>query len=142
MALIRRTNSWLPSIFNDFFGNEWMESRSLSSPAINIQESDKGFSVEVAVPGMTKQDCNVTIDEDNNLLISVEKKTENEEKDKDGVYLRREFSYSQFQRRMLLPDNIEKDHIAAKVEDGVLKIEIPKSKEEEKASKVKQIAIQ
>lgn len=141
MAIIRRTNNWLPSVFNDFFGNEWMENRSSSVPAINIQQNEKGFTVEVAAPGMTKEDCVVRIDEENNLVISFEKKNEQEEKDKKGAYLRREFSYTQFQRRMVLPENVEKDKISAKVENGVLTVEIP-TVEEEKVSTSKLIEIQ
>lgn len=141
MAIIRRTNNWLPSVFNDFFGNEWMENSSKSVPAINIQQNENGFTVEVAAPGMTKEDCVVRIDEENNLVISFEKKNEQEEKDKKGAYLRREFSYTQFQRRMILPDNVEKEKITAKVENGVLTVEIPTIKEE-KVSISKQIEIQ
>ncbi|MDD4777025.1 MAG: Hsp20/alpha crystallin family protein [Fermentimonas sp.] len=129
MAIIRRTNSWLPSVFNDFFGNEWMENSTKSVPAVNIQQNDKGFTVEVAAPGMTKEDCDVRLDENNNLVISFEKKSENEDKDNKGAYLRREFSYSQFKRTMLLPDDIDKDKISAKVKDGVLNVEIPTLKE-------------
>jgi len=127
---MRRSNNWLPSVFNDFFGNEWMQNNNRSVPAINIQQNDNGFLVEVAAPGMTKEDCNVRIDEENNLEISFEKKNETEEKDKKGSYLRREFSYTQFQRTMILPDNVEKDKISAKVENGVLSVEIPVAKEE------------
>ncbi len=140
MAIIRRTNSWLPSIFNDFFGNEWMEQSTRSVPAVNIQQNENGFTVEVAAPGMTKEDCLVRLDDNNNLVISFEKKTENEENDKKGAYLRREFSYSQFKRTMLLPDNVEKDKISAKVENGVLSVEIPTMKEE-KAAEAKMIEI-
>ena len=141
MAIVRRTNNWLPSVFNDFFGNEWMENSSKSVPAINIQQNENGFTVEVAAPGMTKEDCVVRIDEDNNLVISFEKKNEQEEKDKKGAYLRREFSYTQFQRRMILPDDAEKEMISAKVENGVLIVEIPTQKEE-KVSVSKLIEIQ
>lgn len=141
MTIIRRTNSWLPSVFNDFFGNEWMENNNKSVPAINIQQNEDGFTVEVAAPGMTKEDCNVRIDDDNNLVISFEKKSESEDNDKRGSYLRREFSYTQFQRRMILPDNVEKDKIAAKVENGVLSVEIP-TMNEEKVSTSRLIDIQ
>ncbi len=141
MAIIRRTNSWLPSVFNDFFGNEWMEQSSRSVPAVNIQQNDNGFTVEVAAPGMTKEDCVVRLDDNNNLVISFEKKTEQEEKDKKGAYLRREFSYAQFQRTMVLPDDVEKDKISAKVENGVLTVEIPTLKEK-KEPEAKLIEIQ
>lgn len=141
MAIIRRTNNLLPSIFNDFFGNEWMEHSSRSIPAVNIQQNDNGFTVEVAAPGMTKEDCVVRLDENNNLVISFEKKVEQEEKDKKGAYLRREFSYSQFQRTLVLPEEVEKEKITAKVENGVLTVEIPTSKEE-KAKVEKLIEIQ
>ncbi len=141
MAIIRRTSNWLPSVFNDFFGNEWMENSSKSVPAINIQQNETGFTVEVAAPGMTKEDCVVRIDEENNLVISFEKKNEQEEKDKKGAWLRREFSYTQFQRRMILPENVEKEKISAKVENGVLTVEIP-TVGEEKVSTSKLIEIQ
>jgi len=126
MANITRTTDWLPSIINDFFGNEWFESSNKSVPAINILENDNGFAVEVAVPGMTKEDCNVRLDDSSNtLIIEVEKKSEKEDKDKKGSYLRREFSYTQYQRRMILPDNADKEKISAKVENGVLTVDIP-----------------
>ena len=141
MTIIRRTNNWLPSVFNDFFGNEWMENNNKSVPAINIQQNEHGFKVEVAAPGMTKEDCNVRIDDDNNLVIDFEKKSETENKDQKGTYLRREFSYSRFQRKMILPDNIEKEKVTAKVENGVLTVEIPTVKEE-KVQVSRQIEIQ
>jgi HSP20 family protein len=93
MLPIRRTQNWLPGIFNDFFGNEWMEKVNPSNPAVNILENEKGFQVEIAAPGMTKEDFNVKIDDDNNLVISVNKKTETEERDEEKSYLRREFFY-------------------------------------------------
>ncbi|MDD2327719.1 MAG: Hsp20 family protein [bacterium] len=130
MTIIRRSNNWLPSVFNDFFGNEWMQNNNRSVPAINIQQNENDFLVEVAAPGMTKEDCNVRIDEENNLVISFEKKSESEENDKKGNYLRREFSYTQFQRTMILPDNVEKEKITAKVENGVLSVTIPVANEE------------
>ena len=142
MAIIRRSNNnWLPSVFNDFFGNEWMEQSNKSVPAINIQQNDNGFTVEVAAPGMTREDCIVRLDESNNLVIEFEKKSQTEDKDKKGSYLRREFSYAQFQRRMILPDNVVKDKISAKVENGVLTVDIPTVQEETKPSS-RQIEIQ
>lgn len=126
MMPVRRSQNWLPSIFNDFFDNEWMAKANATAPAINVIESEKEYKVEVAAPGMTKDDFNIRVDEDNNLVISMEKKVENKEEKKDGRYLRREFSYSKFQQTMILPDNVDEGRIGAKVENGVLLIEIPK----------------
>ena len=131
MMPVRRSQNWLPSIFNDFFDNEWMVNANATAPAINVIETEKAYKVELAAPGMTKEDFNVRIDEENNLVISMEKKTENKEEKKDGRYLRREFSYSKFQQTMILPENVDKDHISAQVENGVLNIELPKLSEEE-----------
>ena len=131
MMRVRRSQNWLPSIFNDFFDNEWMVKANATAPAINVIETEKAYKVELAAPGMTKEDFNVRIDEENNLVISMEKKTENKEEKKDGRYLRREFSYSKFQQTMILPENVDKDHISAQVENGVLNIELPKLSEEE-----------
>ena len=94
MTPVRRTQDWLPSIFNDFFDNDWMVKANATAPAINVFETANAYKVELAAPGMTKEDFNVHIDEDNNLVISMEKKCENEDKDnnrKEGRYLRREF---------------------------------------------------
>ena len=126
--------NWLPSILNDFFDNDWMVKANATAPAINVVESEKDYKVEVAVPGMTKNDFNIHLGEDNELVISMEKKSENNEKDKENKkYLRREFSYSKFQQSLYLPDNVDKDKISANVADGVLTIDLPKYSEEEKA---------
>ena len=124
--------NWLPSIFNDFFDNNWMEKANATAPAINVVESDKDYKVEVAVPGMTKEDFNIHLGDENELVISMEKKVENEDKD-NKKYLRREFSYSKFQQSLYLPDNVDKDKISANVADGVLTINLPKYSQEEKA---------
>lgn len=141
LPIIRRTQNWLPSVFNDFFGNEWMEKVNSSNPALNILENDKAFIIEVASPGMTKEDFNVKVDDDNNLVISVDKKTETEEKDEETCYLRREFSYSHFQRSMILPDSVDRENISAEAKNGILTINIPKreEKQEEKAHKTIEI---
>ena len=131
MMPVRRSQNWIPSIFNDFFDNELMAKANATAPAINVIETDKAYKLELAAPGMTKEDFSVRIDEENNLVISMEKKAENKEEKKDGRYLRREFSYSKFQQTMILPENVDKDHISAQVENGVLNIELPKLSEEE-----------
>ena len=137
MMPVRRTQNWLPSIFNDFFDNDWMVKANATAPAINVFETEKEYKVELAAPGMTKEDINGHIDEENNLVISMEKKTENKEESnkdekKEGRYLRREFSYSKFQQTMILPDDVDKEKISAQVENGVLNINLPKFTEQEK----------
>ena len=123
---------WLPSIFNDFFDNNWMEKANATAPAINVVESDKDYKVEVAVPGMTKEDFNIHLGDENELVISMEKKVENEDKE-NKKYLRREFSYTKVQQSLYLPDNVDKEKITANVANGVLTIELPKYSQEEKA---------
>lgn len=103
-----------------------------TAPAINVVESDKDYKVEVAVPGMTKEDFNIHLGDENELVISMEKKVENEDKE-NKKYLRREFSYTKFQQSLYLPDNVDKEKITANVANGVLTIELPKYSQEEKA---------
>ena len=132
MTLARRNqNYWLPSIFNDFFENDWMSRQGTTAPAIDEKESKDAYTVEVAAPGMTKSDFSVNIDADNNLAISMEKKDEHKEENRETRYLRREFSYAKFQQTMILPDDVDKDRITARVEDGVLLIGLPKVSREE-----------
>ena len=102
------------------------EKANATAPAINIRETETNYEVEVAAPGMTKEDFNIKIDNNNQLVVSMEKKEEHEEGKKEGRYLRREFSYSKFQQALILPDDVEKDKIEAKVEHGVLTITLPK----------------
>ena len=141
MMPARKSQNWLPGIFNDFFGNEWVEKTNSASPAINIKESENEYKVEVAAPGMTKDDFSIKIDADNQLIVSMEKKEEHKDENKKERYLRREFAYTQFQQIMILPDNVEKDKIEAKVENGVLQIDIPKKQNAVEENKVKEIAI-
>lgn len=126
--------NWLPSIFNDFFDNDWMTKSYATAPAINVIESDKDYKVEVAAPGMTKDDFQIHLSEDGELVISMEKKSETKEEDKENKkYLRREFSYAKFEQKLILPDDVEKEKIEANVADGVLTIRLPKCTPEEKA---------
>lgn len=125
--------SWFPSAFNDFFDTEWLPKDYRTAPSINVMEDEKSYRIEVAAPGLTKDDFKLHIDENDNLVINMEKQTKNEEKEKGGKkYIRREFSYAQFQQTLALPENVDREHIAAEVKDGVLNIELPKKAEEPK----------
>ena len=132
----------MPDIFNDFFDNSWMERPTYTAPAINVMETEKEYDVELAAPGLDKEDFKVHVDADNNLHIEMEKKTDNKEGKKHGHYLRREFSYEKCQQTLLLPEDAEADKIEAKVEKGVLNVHIPKKEQIRRVDAVKQIAIQ
>ena len=109
-----------------------------------MSEDKTEYKVEVAAPGMTKDDFKIQLTTDGDIVISMEKKTETKDGDKKEdkkTYLRREFSYSKFEQRFSLPDNVEKSKIAAGMADGVLTIDIPKKTEEEKAKETLNIEI-
>lgn len=122
----RNSQTWLPDIFNDFFDTDWMGRMNATAPAINVLEDEKGYELELAAPGMTKEDFQIHLNEDGNLVIEMEKKVNEKEDKRRGHYLRREFSYSKFQQTMLLPEDADKEQISARVEHGVLTVEIPK----------------
>ncbi len=127
LPVSRRYNqNWLPSLFNDLFDDNWIERTSVSTPAINVLENEHGYELELAAPGMTKDDFKVSLDDEGDLVINMEKKEETKDEKKRGRYLRREFSYSKFQQTMLLPDNADKEKITATVDNGVLLVTIPK----------------
>ncbi len=137
----RYHQSWLPAMFDDFFDNEWMKKTNATAPAINVIESDTEYKVEVAAPGMNKEDFNVHVDENGNLVIAMEKKSEKKEEDKKSRYLRREFSYTKFQQTLILPEDVVKDTINASMNDGVLNIELPRKTPEPKNNITKVIEI-
>ena len=125
-----RTNNWIPSVFNDLFNTEFLPKTNCTAPAINVKESDKAYIVELAAPGMKKEDFNVHINDEGNLVVKMESKAEKKDEDKNTRYLRREFSYSKYEQTLILPDDVKRDAISAKVEHGVLTVELPKIVEE------------
>ena len=129
--MMRRNAAWLPEVFNDFFNTDFMPKANATAPAINVKESDKGYTVELAAPGMTKNDFNVHINDDGNLIIKMESHQEKKDEDKSSRYLRREFSYSKFEQTLILPDDVQKEKISARVEHGVLTVELPKLEKEQ-----------
>ena len=129
MTPMMRSN-WIPTVFNDLFDTDFMPKANCTAPAINVKESDKAYTVELAAPGMKKEDFNVHINDDGNLIIKMEQKQETKDEDKSIRYLRREFSYSKYEQTLILPDDVKKDAITAKVEHGVLTVELPKLVEE------------
>jgi len=83
MVPVRRTQTWLPDIFNDFFDNTWMEKTNATAPAINIRETETNYEIEVAAPGMTREDFTIKIENNNQLVVSMEKKHEQKEDKKE-----------------------------------------------------------
>ena len=126
MLQVMNSNSWFPTMFDDFFNNDWMPKMKATAPAVNVKEDANAYTMELAVPGIKKEFCRVNINADGNLEVAIENKLEHKEENKKEHFLRREFSYSNYQQTYVLPDDIVKDHIAAKVTDGVLTITMPK----------------
>jgi len=144
MLLARRNNdsNWLTNFFDDaFFNNEWMPRMNGTAPAVNVKENDTSYTMEVAAPGLKKEFVRMDIDKEGYLNVAIENKMEHKEEDKKQHYLRREFSYSNYQQSYILPEDVDKEQISAKVEDGVLSICLPKiTKKEEK--NVKRIEVE
>ena len=135
------SNSWFPTVFDDFFNSDWMPKMKATAPAVNVKEDAKAYTMEVAVPGIKKEFCRVNINADGNLDIAIENKMEHKAEDKKQHYLRREFSYSNYQQTYVLPDDIVKENIAAKVDEGVMTITKPKDTKDDVKKIQRQIDI-
>ena len=128
--VLRTSDNWLDNDFYDLFNGNWVPRVNATAPAINVKETEKAYKVEVAAPGTTKEDFNVSLDKDGNLVIKMEHKNEKKDENKKEHYLRREFSYSNYEQALTLPDDVDKEKIEAKVENGVLHITLPRQHEE------------
>jgi len=147
-TLVRQTGNLfpsLPSLLEDFFSRDWADSTlanrnyGFTLPAVNVRETNDDFLLEVAAPGMKREDFKVELD--NNILIISSNREENQESVNNESYTRKEFSYQYFQRSFSLPENkVEGDKISARYVDGILHITVPK-KEEAKVKPIKQISI-
>lgn len=155
MMPVKRFNR-MPSMLGDLFMEQWPElyTKRNSSPQINVIETDKKFKIEIAAPGMTKDDMRVELNNDNQLVVCLEKEVEKDAngkeccgdedcaKDEKHHYLRREFCYTSFRQIFNLPESVDKDKITAKMSHGVLKIKLPKREGGEKQPEMKMIAIE
>lgn len=124
----KRPATFLDGFFGDDFFRPVFQDKLFggNSPAVNVVETTEGFRIDLAAPGLQKGDFKLALDKDV-LTIKVEK-TESSEEDTDK-YLRREYSFSAFERSFQLPKTIEHDKIEAKYEDGILKVALPKREE-------------
>lgn len=125
-------NSWMPTLFDDFLNTDFMPRAKSTAPAVNVKESEQAYTMELAAPGIKKEYCRVGINEEGNLTVAIENKVEHKQEDKHHHYLRREFSYSNYEQAYTLPDDVERDRISAKVEDGILTVTMPKMAKEQK----------
>ncbi|HNT92994.1 MAG: Hsp20/alpha crystallin family protein [Bacteroidales bacterium] len=140
LPMITRRN-YKPLTLSDFLNEDFFPTFTRSStslPAVNIREDEKAFYLELAVPGMNKNDLKIEV-KDEVLTISAEQKDEKQE-EHEG-YRRREFSYSSFCRSFYLPEDVNGDKIGASYKDGILNVEIPKMEEEQKKEKIRTISI-
>jgi len=117
------------SIMNDTFLSDRMVSRV---PAVNIAETDGHYHIELAAPGLKKEDFKVDLDRD---VLTISAEHQNEQAENDKKYNKREYSYTSFVRSFTLPDSADDDHIEAKYHDGVLKINVAKREEARSASR-------
>ena len=146
----------MPSLFSDLFLDQWPEfiDRRATAPQINVIETDKKFKIEIAAPGMSKDDLKIELNGDNQLIVSLDKECKRDENGKECCgekdceadekhhYLRREFYITSFRQIFNLPDNVDRDKISAKMNHGVLRIKLPKREGAAALPEMKQIAIE
>lgn len=136
---VNRVNTF-PNLFDTFFNDiNRMEKPSFANtlPSVNVVENEENYRIELAAPGLTREDFKVNVHEDV-LTISSEKKTEDEETKEN--YTRREFGYASFKRSFNLPETVDSDNIAATYNEGILHVTLPK-KEEAKPKEPKMIEV-
>ena len=140
MSIIRwnRNNDFFPSLLSDLFNEDVFEraTNRFSVPAVNLKETDNGYEIHLAAPGLKKEDFKISL-EDKVLTISSEKSTESEEK--EDKFTRKEYSYSSFSRSFTLPENIDTESVDAKYENGELRISLPKK--EKVAKKLIEVSV-
>lgn len=144
MLLARRNNeqNWLNNWFDDsFFDTDLMPRINATAPAVNVRENEKSYIMDIAAPGLKKEFVRMDLDNDGNLNIAIENKLEHKQENKKEHYIRREFSYSNFQQAYTLPDDVDKDKISAKVENGVLEILLPKLNPKDEPRSTKKIEV-
>ena len=136
MMLARRNNNdWMSNFFDNFFDDSWMPRTKATAPAVNVKVNDKAYVMEIAAPGLKKDYCRISINSDGNLEVKLEDKFEHKQEDRKEHYLRREFCYSNYEQTYELPDDVDRNNITAKVNDGILSIELPKKEEQKAESK-------
>ena len=137
MLVTRRNQDFMPTLFNELMN--WNDT-TYSTPRMNIMETKDNYKLELCIPGLTKEDVKLSIDAEGNLVVEMVKETKKENKE-EMRYLRHEFSVEHFRQTVMLPDDIHKEQISAKVENGILEIVIPKVTVEEKKQAMQTIEV-
>ena len=138
MLVTRRNQDFMPTLFNELMN--WNDT-NYSTPRMNIMETKDNYKLELCIPGLTKDDVKLSIDTEGNLVVEMTKETKNEKKNEEMRYLRHEFSVEHFRQTVMLPEDIHKEQISAKVENGILDIIIPKVTVEEKKQTMQTIEV-
>ena len=138
MLVTRRNQDFMPTLFNELLN--WNDT-TYSTPRMNIMETKDNYKLELCIPGLTKEDVKLSIDAEGNLVVEMVKEMKNEKKNEEMRYLRHEFSVEHFRQTVMLPEDIHKEQISAKVENGILDIVIPKVTVEEKKQAMQTIEI-
>ena len=140
MLVTRRNQDFMPALFNELMN--WNDT-TYSTPRMNIMETKDNYKLELCIPGLTKEDVKLSIDADGNLVVEMvkENKSEKKENKEEMRYLRHEFSVEHFRQTVMLPEDIHKEQISAKVENGILDIVIPKVTVEEKKQAMQTIEV-
>ena len=138
MLVTRRNQDFMPTLFNELMN--WNDT-NYSTPRMNIMETKDNYKLELCIPGLTKDDVKLSIDTEGNLVVEMTKETKNEKKNEEMRYLRHEFSVEHFRQTVMLPEDIHKEQISAKVENGILDIVIPKVTVDEKKQAVQTIEV-
>ena len=138
MLVTRRNQDFMPTLFNELMN--WNDT-NYSTPRMNIMETKDNYKLELCIPGLTKEDVKLSIDAEGNLVVEMVKENKVEEKKEETRYLRHEFSVEHFRQTVMLPEDIHKEQISAKVENGILDIVIPKVTVEEKKQAMQTIEV-
>ena len=140
MLVTRRNQDFMPTLFNELMN--WNDT-TYSTPRMNIMETKDNYKLELCIPGLTKEDVKLSIDAEGNLVVEMvkENKSEKKENKEEMRYLRHEFSVEHFRQTVMLPEDIHKEQISAKVENGILDIIIPKVSVDEKKQAMQTIEV-
>jgi HSP20 family protein len=140
--LAKMNRRYVPAYWDDYFNDSFFKSYRYpefkgQTPSVNVVEEEKNYRIDVAVPGMSRNDIQIELDND---VLTISSELKDSKEDKKPNYMRREFSYNSFKRSFQLPESVDQEKILARHESGVLSIELPK-KEEEVSKAPKQIKI-